>query len=197
MPKGIPLTQAEFEERQHEISETAVRLFIEYGFNETSMRQIASALGMGKSTLYDYFSSKDDIFVYVIHEHMMVLMQRAQAIMAEDGDPADQLHKIMKMHLAFLLENRAIYLRLLFEAQRLKAESQQLIQEYRYAYQDLIKSLIDTGIQQGCFRQVDSTMAMKTLLTMMTPVVFTSRPSGTPDEMLEDGLNLIMNGLKP
>ena len=127
----------------------------------------------------------------------MALMQRAQAIIAEDGDPADHLQKIMKMHLAFLLENRAIYLRLLFEAQRLKAESQQRIQAYRYAYQDLVKSLIEAGIHQGCFRSVDSTMAMKTLLSMMTPVVFTSRPSGTPCEMLEDGLDLILNGLKP
>ena len=197
MPKGIPLTQDELEQRQHEIAQTAVTLFIENGFNETSMRQIAKTLGMGKSTLYDYFSSKDEIIVFVIQEHMTALRQRAEAILTQEGDAANHLHRIMQMHLAFLLEKRAFYLRLMFEAQRLKADSQQRIQDHRYAYQDLIKSLIEAGIQQGCFRPVDSTMAMKTLLSMMTPVVYTSRPSGTPQEMLEAVLDLVLNGLQP
>jgi AcrR family transcriptional regulator len=197
MPKGIPLTEAELAARRHEIAEAAMPMFVNNGFNETSMRQIAQAVGMGKSTLYDYFASKDDIIVYVIQDHITILLQRAEAIIVEEGDAADHLRQIMQMHLAFLLENRAFYLRLMFEAQRLKAESQQRIQVQRYAYQDLVKALIETGIQQGCFRPVDSTMAMKTLISMMTPVVYTSRPSGTPEEMLEAGLDLIMTGLQP
>jgi AcrR family transcriptional regulator len=197
MPKGIPLTQTELEQRRREIADTAVELFIEQGFNETSMRQIATALGIGKSTLYDYFPSKDDIIVFVIQEHLAVLMQRAEAIITAEGNATEHLHQVMQMHLVFLLENRAFYLRLMFEAQRLKAESQQRIQAHRYAYQDLVKTLIDKGIQQGCFRSVDATMAMKTLISMMTPVVYTSRPSGTPEEMLEAGMDLILKGLQP
>ncbi|MCJ7703740.1 MAG: TetR/AcrR family transcriptional regulator [Anaerolineales bacterium] len=197
MPKGIPLTQAEMEQRQREIAEKAVALFIEKGFNETSMRQIAKEAGAGKSTLYDYFASKDDIIVFFVQEHLEVLMQRAEAIIAGEGTASDHLRRVMEMHLAFLLENRAFYLRLMFEAQRLKIESQQRIQAQRYSYQDLVKSLIVAGIQQGCFRPVDATMAMKTLISMMTPVVYTSRPSGTPEEMLENGLDLILNGLQP
>ena len=197
MPKGIPLTQAEMEQRQREIAEKAVALFIEKGFNETSMRQIAKEAGVGKSTLYDYFASKDDIIVFFVQEHLEVLMQRAEAIIAGEGTASDHLRRVMEMHLAFLLENRAFYLRLMFEAQRLKIESQQRIQAQRYAYQDLVKALIEIGTQQGCFRPVDATMAMKTLISMMTPVVYTSRPSGTPEEMLKNGLDLILNGLQP
>ena len=197
MPKGIPLTQAELEQRRQEIIEIAMPLFVKQGFNETSMRQIAQAVGMGKSTLYDYFASKDDIIVFVIQEHIALLMERANAIIAEEGDAAGHLRDILEMQLAFSLENKAFYMRVMFEAQRLKVESQQRIQTRRYAYQDLVKKLIETGIQQGCFRQVDATMAMKTLLAMMTPVIYTSRPSGTPQEMLAEGLDLILNGLQP
>jgi AcrR family transcriptional regulator len=196
MPKGIPLTQSEIDQRRQEIAQKAVELVVEKGFAETSMRQIAKAVDMGKSTLYDYFDSKDDIIVYVIKEHMSVLLERAEAIRTLDANAAEQLSQIMHMHLAYLLENKAFYLRVLFEAQRLSIESQQQIQAHRYAYQDLIKNLISTGIQQGCFRNVDATMTMKTLLSMMTPVVYTSRPSGTPGEMLESGMDLILNGLK-
>ena len=196
MPKGIPLTQAELEQRQQEIADIAVPLFIEQGFNETSMRQIAQAIGLGKSTLYDYFPSKDDIIVYVVQEHIALLIQRAENMIAEEGDAAEHLREVMQMQLAFSLENKAFYMRVMFEAQRLKVESQRRIQTHRYAYQDLIKSLIEAGIEQGSFRPVDATMAMKTIISMMTPVIYTSRPSGTPAEMLDEGLDLILNGLQ-
>ena len=132
----------------------------------------------------------------MLKEHLEILIQRAEAILATEGNALEHLQQVMSMHLAFLLENRAFYLRLLTEAQRLKIESLQRIQVYRYAYQDLVKTLIETGIQQGCFRPVDSTMAMKTIISMMTPVVYTSRPSGTPEEMLATGMDLILNGLQ-
>jgi AcrR family transcriptional regulator len=195
MPKGIPLTPEEFEERRHMIAQEAVQLFVQQGFNETSMRQIAQATGMGKSTLYDYFPGKDDIIVYILQQHLNALMNRAQGILAQPIRAEEKLRAVMKMHLAFLLEQKAFYLRVMFEAQRLKVESQERIQKERYAFQDMIKGLIEQGIQEGSFREVDPTMAMKTVLSMMTPVVYTSRPSGTPQEMLERGLDLVLNGL--
>jgi AcrR family transcriptional regulator len=196
MPKGIPLTQEEFEERRHMIGKVAVDLIVESGFIETPMRQIAATAGMGKSTLYDYFPSKDDIVVYVIHNNIANLMARAELIIAQESSALEHLRRVMKMHLAFLLENKAFYLRLMFEAQRLKVESQERIQVDRYAFQDLVKDLIVQGISEGSFRPVDPTMAMKTLISMMTPVVYTSRPSGTPEEMLDAGLDVILGGLK-
>lgn len=196
MPKGIPLTPEEFDARRRMIGNAAVDLIVEKGFNETTMRQIAAAVGMGKSTLYDYFTSKDDIVVCIFHDHISDLIQRAKSIIAQEGSAEEHLHLVMKMHLAYLLENKAFYLRLAFEAQRLNVESQQRIQVDRYAYQDLIKGLIEQGIAEGCFRPVDPTMAMKTVMSMMTPVVYTSRPYGTPEEMLESGLDIIFAGLK-
>ena len=74
MPKGIPLTQEEQQRRRKEIFSASAGLFLEKGFTETSMREIAHAAGVGKSTLYDYFSSKEEILVFYfgdqIEEHV-------------------------------------------------------------------------------------------------------------------------------
>lgn len=48
------------------ILEVATKAFIELGFNNTSMSEIASRVGGSKSTLYNYFSSKEDIFSAVV-----------------------------------------------------------------------------------------------------------------------------------
>jgi AcrR family transcriptional regulator len=196
MPKGIRLTEEELEQRRHEIAASAVPLFLAKGFQETGLREIARAAGIGKSTLYDYFPTKDDIIIFVIEENLTDLIVRANAIIAQEKSAPERLRQVMHMHLDFLLENKALFLRLSLEAQRLKAESQQRIQIQRYAYQDLLQDLIEAGIAEGSFRPVNPTMAMKALISMMTPVAFTSRPAGTPAEMLEDALDLVIHGLK-
>ena len=51
---------------QNEVITTAQRLFQKYGYSKTTMEDIAKAMGRGKSTLYYYYKSKDEIFEAVI-----------------------------------------------------------------------------------------------------------------------------------
>jgi len=51
---------------QNEVITTAQRLFQKYGYSKTTMEDIAKTMGRGKSTLYYYYKSKDEIFEAVI-----------------------------------------------------------------------------------------------------------------------------------
>ena len=196
MPKGIPLTEEELDRRRHEIFDASVHLFLEKGFRETSMREIADAAGMGKSTLYDYFRSKDEILLWGVEDQIMDLNTRAQEIVNETAPAMERLQKIMKHHLEYLIASRELYLKLSFEVQRLAIESQQRIQLKRHTYQDLIRHLIDDGIQEGTFRPVNSLLVSRTLITALTPAVYTTRPTGTPQEMLNEAFDIIMKGIQ-
>jgi len=196
MPKGIPRSKEELEERRHEIAYAAAGLIFEKGFNETSVNQIAKAAGIGKSTLYDFFATKDEIILHLLGEFIDEVTSRAKAVIASEGNPPDRLYRVLHMHLDVLLRDKAFILKLSLEAQRLSAENQQRYQVLRYAFQDLITELIEEGITDGSYRSVDSAMVMKTLLAMMSSVVFTSRPVGTPQEMLEKTLDMIFKGIQ-
>jgi AcrR family transcriptional regulator len=196
MPKGIPLTEEEQERRRKEIFAASVHLFLEKGFNETSMREIAQAAGVGKSTLYDYFKSKDEILVSYFENEIEVITERAQEIVAQDMDVPTKLRKIMKMHLAYLVDNKKLYLKLSVESQRLSLGSQQQIQSKRYAYQDMIRTLVEEGIQQEEFRPVNPLFAARSIITLLSLAVFTSRPTGTPEEMLEDAIAIFFEGIQ-
>lgn len=54
------------EAKRQTILDIATHAFIEQGFNNTSMSEIASRVGGSKSTLYNYFSSKEEIFSAVM-----------------------------------------------------------------------------------------------------------------------------------
>lgn len=57
------------EKKQH-ILDAAISVFIENGFEETSMRQIASAAGLTTGAIYHHFKNKDELFYHAVKEAM-------------------------------------------------------------------------------------------------------------------------------
>lgn len=196
MPKGFPLTDADQARRRREIFKTAGHLLLKKGFTETSMREIAAAAGVGKSTLYDYFPSKDEILVSVFQEEMEKLTNRARAIAGQRTGVPEKLYQIMQLHLNFLMDKKNQFLRLSAQLERLNQESQRRVQAKRYAYQDLLRDVVAQGIAEGSLRQVDPALTAKVLLALMMPLLFTSRPAGTPQAMLAEAMSIVMNGIK-
>ena len=196
MPKGVPLTEEEQIRRRHEIFGASVKLFLKNGFQETSMQEIADAAGIGKSTLYDYFKTKDEILLWGVEDELMDLTADAQKIYAQPLRAIERLRKVMKTHLEFWVARKDFYLKLSFEVQRLNLESQKRIQVRRHTYQDLIRQLIDEGIKDGSFRKVDSLLAARILIMAGTPTLFTSRPTGTPQQMMKEILDIFLKGIQ-
>ena len=74
--------------------------------------------------------------------------------------------------------------------------SLQRIQKHRYAYQDLLRDLMLQGIQNGEFRPVNPMLAIRGMFALVTSAVYTSRPTGTMEEMLSDAYDIIFKGLE-
>ena len=196
MPKGIPLTEEEQNRRRHEIFGASVKLFLKNGFPETSMREVAQEAGIGKSTLYDYFPTKEEILIWGIEDLFVDLTAAAREIAALPLPAIDRLRKIMQSHVAALEASKEFYLRLSFEVQRLSLKAQRRIQVRRHEYQDLLAQLVREGIQEGSFRQVDPLSVARMLIVAVTPTIFTSRPSGTPQQMLDETLGVVLKGIQ-
>jgi TetR/AcrR family fatty acid metabolism transcriptional regulator len=73
------------EDRRNHILEAAFAVFIEHGIANTKMEDIARAAGYGKSTLYEYFDSKDEIF----SELLRVKLTRRYRLIADAADGED------------------------------------------------------------------------------------------------------------
>ncbi len=54
------------EEKRKEILKAALVVFSQKGFHKTSMNDIAQKAEIGKGTLYDYFKSKDELFLSLL-----------------------------------------------------------------------------------------------------------------------------------
>lgn len=195
MPKGVPLTPEEQAARQREIVDIAMGMFRDKGFRRTSMREIAKAAEMGKSSLYDFFKTKDEILVFALEADMSDIIERARAIAGLDA-PADvRLKKIMEANLGFMRKNGALIPWMNAETRFLGEEYQKRLQAKHYAYQDTVKSVIEDGICQGRFRGVNALLAARTLINSMITVLYTTRPTGSAEEMLDEVTGFILDGI--
>lgn len=67
---GQPGLRERKKQRTHAaISDAAIRLFLEHGFNEVSVAQVAEAAEVSKRTLFAYFPTKEDLVVHRLADH--------------------------------------------------------------------------------------------------------------------------------
>lgn len=195
MPKGIILTPEQQTARREEIIGVALRLIEENGFPKTSMREIAVLANMGKSSLYDFFKTKDEIVVYAVEKEIEETIQKVQRIIAEESSPEQCLRKIMLNHLGVPKQYRTVLMWLNTESDYLEEEYQKRLKIARYAYQDIIKTVIENGVTAGIFRKTDANLMARLLINSVIAIIYTSRPSASPEKMLEETMNIFLHGI--
>lgn len=136
---------------KEEILREAQKLFQQFGLKKTTMEDIAKAMGKGKSTLYYYYCSKEEIFDAVvlkeIEEVFACVKQAVQkAVSAEDKLKAFTLTKIKsvqkKLNLCTLVKgNRQDSFRCM----------KHLHTEYDIRETKLVKEILKFGINNGEF----------------------------------------------
>ncbi|MHC3469079.1 TetR/AcrR family transcriptional regulator [Streptomyces sp. 7R007] len=72
-----------------ELSDTAIRLFLEKGFDAVSVAEIAAAAEVSKPTLFRYFPAKEDLVLYRIADHE----DEAARIVAGAAKPLEALRQ--------------------------------------------------------------------------------------------------------
>jgi AcrR family transcriptional regulator len=91
----------------------ALDLFVEQGYEETSLRQIAARVGVTKAALYYHFRSKDEILL-TLHEPVHELMRNAMARLETPGSGEG----MWMTFLDWLIDQVAAHSRLLLMYQR-------------------------------------------------------------------------------
>jgi TetR/AcrR family transcriptional regulator, fatty acid metabolism regulator protein len=94
--RGVSLRERQRQERERLILGAASDLFVERGYHDTSMDDIAARVGIAKGTVYLHFASKEDLALALVEQGARAFAQRLDAILASDGTPRAKLEKIFE-----------------------------------------------------------------------------------------------------
>jgi AcrR family transcriptional regulator len=114
MPK-VARSQEDRELIRENILEETLALISENGFASFSMRKLASRLGMTATTIYHYYSNKDELYLMVLTKGFEMLYQRLAKILETTDDPVRKLKEMVRTYIDFGI-NQSHYYNIMFTA---------------------------------------------------------------------------------
>jgi TetR/AcrR family fatty acid metabolism transcriptional regulator len=147
------------ETRREHILDAAFTIFLEGGFKRTKMEEIARAAGYGKSTLYEYFDSKDAILSELLEAKFVGRYYGIAAAADDAGTPEDRIRSFLGGEMDLILEYGANdkLVQLLMTrpeemASPLLMKTGHKIVLFKF---ERISGYIREGIADGSFREMD------------------------------------------
>lgn len=154
------------EERRRSLVAGAATLFDEVGYHRASVEDVAEACGIRKPTLYHYFKSKEEILFW-IHDEFIDLLIAKQNAREPLGLSSEQGLLEIMADILELVRTHNSHVRVFFEHHRELAENHKAaIREKRELYEMSVQRVIQAGIDNGEFRDVDVRTVTLTLAGM-------------------------------
>lgn len=170
------LSRREKEKLRHkkEIINAALGLFSEKGFYNVSMQEIADKSEFGVGTIYNFFQSKDALFEEIMEDAAIQIKTRFSEILDNGEDVKERLSEFITSQ-PQLQQQHGNIIRLLVSEFGVRGTKLRKITDKNTVQETMkykLSSLIDRGINDGIFRNVDAEIAAKSLLATIETFVF-------------------------
>ena len=178
------------------ILDAAQEVFNRYSYGKSTMEDIAREMGKGKSSIYYYFTSKEDIFKAVIEKEILLMKTRILDAVSKQENPKDKLkaYVVERMHGLKNLKNLYNVIRNEFVVQRdfVDQTRQQTDQEEI----NIVTGILDKGVEAGIFHLEDTFLTSVAIVTalkgMEIPLLITESEG---DTLLEQRLDRLLEVL--
>ena len=147
------------EARPEEITAAALTLFVQRGFANTRLEDVASLAGVSKGTLYLYFTNKEDLFKAVVREGLVSPLSEARGLIDQyEGKAHDLLCKVLHgwWQRIGATPVSGIAKLIVAEARNFPEIAEFYLSEVVRPGIDAISSIIEYGMANGEFRHVDA-----------------------------------------
>lgn len=99
----------ELEQVREKILDAALHIIINEGFEAFTMRKLASRIGMSAPNIYNYFSSKDELYITIVIKGFEMLHESLKNAYEGSLDPFIRARCLIDAYMTFGMENSAYY----------------------------------------------------------------------------------------
>ncbi len=137
--------------KTEQIIKVAQKRFGQYGFEKTTMNEIASDLNMCKGSLYYYFPDKEHLYLAVAKKEHDFFVELVREKMATLTDASDMIREYVNIRVSYwgklinLTRLRHDYVH------ELHSVMHELWTEFRIQEEDMVTSILNVGITKGQF----------------------------------------------
>ena len=155
-------------ERRALIMDKGEEVFLEEGFQGASMAEIAARAGCSKGTLYNYFESKDELFLACVARHCEGLQEEMLSLARSGGDVRQTLTDIGRSYVQFVSSDHIVR-----RFRMIAAEGERTPQITRAFYAmgpgrgvETLTAYIASAMDAGALRQSDAARAARNFFSL-------------------------------
>jgi AcrR family transcriptional regulator len=186
------------EEFRKKVIVSAGQIFSHYGFKKTTMDEIAKTLKMGKSSIYYYFDSKEDIFEAVLLNEANILRNELTTAIKSVESPIDKMRNYVFVRMKSF-EKLSNYYNAIFDKDLDHYNFIETVRE-RYDREELaiLRLIIYHGAKRKVFNVVNSeytAMVIQTTLKGLEVPLFWKKKEENIEKRLNAILDVLFNGI--
>lgn len=196
--RGRPLDESLKVHRQEEILDSAAHLFAESGYHEADIQVLADRLGVGKGTIYRYFSSKEELFLAAVDRAMRRLKMAVDEKIENVLEPLERLSLAIHAYLSFFSHQPDAVELLILERAAFKDRTTSTYFQHRDASLGPWRDLFQKLIAEGKCRDIPVERIISVLSDLLYGTMFTNHFTGrrsTFEAQANDILDVLFNGI--
>ncbi|MFC3456528.1 TetR/AcrR family transcriptional regulator [Amycolatopsis speibonae] len=161
-----------------EVVDQAMRLFAERGYDGTTLQDVADAVGLSRSNLYNYVKSKEELLVAMVEATAQGAANSLRDVRQRtDLDSAEKLRMLVRALVMRRAERPEQFRTLDRSDQALPPEVAKKHLQVRRAVLREITAVLEEGVTAGLFRPVDVRITALSIIGMCNWVAWWFHPS--------------------
>ncbi len=144
------------------IIDAAIQVFSTKGYYNARMEEIASIAGVGKGTIYEYFSSKLQLFQEMLEESVKVYFGEIKFLEKEDLPFEEKLSLLLAGHIQFCKEHKELTRIVFWDTEIIDEELKEWSNKMRREKEEYMSDIIESSIAKGDIKPINPR-----LLTLM------------------------------
>lgn len=192
-------------QKQHQIMEAAFEVFSKKGFPQATIAEIAEVAGVAEGTIYNYYRSKHDLLVALVHSYAET--EGISEILERCGDrPADGslFRALVENRVNVGFENVDHLLVLIGEVHHDPELLQMYVERMLQRILKRLEGCVRSGTEEGTFRPLDPAVVARTFLAMNMGLLIIYQLEGeggalreTPrDQVVTEVAEIFLNGIQ-
>jgi len=163
---------------KEKIFRAAIRLFRAKGYSATSMRDLAAACGLEASSIYNHYSSKEEVLQNILFERATEFFVQLEPLMRMDLPAPMQLRMAVDRHVRVVTSDVDASMVFAQEWRHLTEPHLGHFINLRHQYRDYFIEILQKGMHAGLFRPINEKFAAVGLLSTLNALHEWYRPDG-------------------
>lgn len=183
---------------KRKIFETSMKLFAEKGYEATSIEEITATVGVAKGTLYYHFSSKEEIFNFLVEEGIKLLQNSIDIKTAKRNNYIDKIKAIVLIQIKIVSKYEDIITILLSQFWGNENRNKRC-QNQVFEYIDKIEKIVQEGIQKGEIKKGDPRIIASEIYGLICSTLIYKKRENTEIDVMKlyhEYENTVINGLR-